>query len=936
MSLISIPRTRHVKFESGKMACTASLFFILASASAQPAGPVSGRVYEAVTKAALIGATVYLENKNTGTTTDRNGSFQLNVPFEKDTIILVIGFVGYETRRLPVTASSCPCSISLSRSVVTASEVVISASRLPETILESPVTILKMNTMAVKEAPSENFYAALQTFKGVDVLTNSLLYKTLNTRGFNNNANYRFTQLVDGIDNSLVGLGWPFGNVLGTTDLDVEKVELIPGPASALYGANAFNGLLYISTKDPFRYQGVTMQVKNGINHLGTDLHDPSWYGDIQFRYAKAVSDRFAFKVNAGYIQGQDWQLTDSSDIDLFATDQIRGSGNPARDAVNIYGDEAVRRAWVTDPSAGKIDVSRTGYAVSDLIDNSTYSFKAAAALEYKLNSRLDLGYSFNYAQATTSYSSLYKLKNIRMYSQRLELTGTDFFLRAAAIADDLGDTYSISALANNMNASWKSNTDWFNAFKKAYQGSVPGVSANDLDMARAYADSGRVDPGTDAFNHLKESLVTVPFSSGGAKVIDHSSKYFLQGQYDFKRQITFLELIAGFDYNLTRLNSEGSIFNDEPGSPIFVNQYAGYAQATKNILKERLKLLATLRYDKADNFKGVWSPRFAAVYHPDDRNYFRASWQQGFRLPDPQLQFMDIIVGSAHRLGGTAEVDEPYNSRYNSFTQASTVEFNNAVKALLADTTVSVTLDSAVNRFSGLLQKSPYDYIQPERVHTFELGYRRLLFSNKVYVDVNYFHNSYTGFIFSTSLVQPDSGGVQDAASIHTAGISIYYGATENFVTFVNSPDRVLMNGVEIGASLQFHGTYVLSGNLTWIHSNIEPGQPVPGIRTPPWKSNLSISNRNLTKHLGFTINWRWTDAITNWSNVTDQASIDNDLPACSIIDLQVSWRVPEAATSIKLGASNLLNYYHQDYAQGISVGGIYYVSLLFDGIFK
>lgn len=939
MSLFSIPYLCYLKAEIGSIFFFSIVFFMLTSASAQPSDLVTGSVYEVATEVALVGATIYIEDKNTGTVTDQNGHFQLRIPFISDTVVLIISYVGYETRRFPVTASSCPCRITLSKTQIIANEVVVSASRIPETILEAPVTILKMNAIAVKEAPSENFYSALQGYKGVDVLTNSLLYKTLNTRGFNNNANYRLAQLVDGVDNSLVGLGWPFGNVLGTTDLDIEKVELIPGPASALYGANAFNGLLYMTTKDPFRYQGVSMQVKNGINHLGSDAHDPSWYGDIQFRYAKAFNDRFAFKVNAGYIQGQDWLLTDSSDIYKGVAEELRGPDNPARDVVNIYGDEDVRKSLVKDQSGKGIDISRTGYAVSDLIDNSTYSFKANTALEYKINDHLNLSYAFNYAQATTTYSSLYYLKNIKMYTNKLELTGTHFFIRAAANADDLGDTYSTVALANAINKFWvkdKMNSNWFNDFARAYNGTVENVVANDLIAARAYADSARYVPGTDLFNHVMDSLSKVSFSSNGAKVIDHSSKYYFQAQYNFSKQISFMELIAGADYNLTRLNSEGTIFNDEPGDPIFVNQYAGYAQATKKILKDKLKLLAALRFDKADNFKGAWSPRLAAVYHPDDKNYFRASWQQGFRLPDPQLQFMDIVISpTQHRLGGTAEVDEPYNSRYNSFTQSSTVNFNNAVKNyLLTDPTV--TLDSAVKRYAGLLQKSPYDYIQPEKVHTFEVGYRRLLFNNNFYFDINYFHNDYTGFIFSTTLVQPDSGGIESQEAIHIAGKAIYYGAVENFSTFVNSADRVVVDGVEIGASVQLPHNYVLSGNFTWIHSNVESGQLLPGIKTPPFKSNLSISNRTLTKHFGFMVNWRWTDAIENWSNVSDLESIDNDLPAYSIIDAQVSYRIPKAATSVKLGASNLLNYYHQDYAQGISVGGIYYVSLLYDGIFK
>ncbi len=936
MSASSIPFLTHLKFEIGSLLFIGITFFMLTTAAAQPSHLVTGSVHEAVTEVALIGATIYVKDKNTGTVTDQHGNFQLRVPFEQDTVKLIISYVGYETGIYPVTESTCPCRITLSKTQLLANEVVVSASRIPETILEAPVTILKMNAIAVKEAPSENFYSALQGYKGVDVLTNSLLYKTLNTRGFNNNANYRLAQLVDGVDNSLVGLGWPFGNVLGTTDLDIEKVELIPGPASALYGANAFNGLLYMTTKDPFRYQGVSMQVKNGINHLGSDAHDPSWYGDIQFRYAKAFNDRFAFKVNAGYIQGQDWLLTDSSDVYKYVSEELRGPDNPARDAVNIYGDEDVRKSLVKDQSGKGIDVSRTGYAVADLVDNSTYSFKANTALEYKINDRLDLSYAFNFAQATTSYSSLYNLKNMRLYSNKLELTGTHFFVRAAAIADDLGDTYSISALAGGMNRFWKKSNDWFNAFSRAYNGTVPDVNANDLLTARAYADSGRYIPGTEAFNHLMDSLSDVPFSSGGAKVVDRSSKYYFQAQYDFSKHIRFMELIAGADYNLTRLNSEGTIFNDKPGEPIDINQYAGYAQATKKFFKDHLKLLAALRYDKTDNFKGVWSPRIAAVYHFDGKNYFRASWQQGFRLPDPQLQYMDIVLSpTLHRLGGTSKVDEPYNSRYNSFTQASTVSFNDAVKNyLLSDT--SATLDSAVKRFAGLLQKSPYDYIQPEKVHTFEIGYRRLLFSNNVYLDINYFHNDYTGFIFSTVLVQPDTGGTDSPEAIEIAGEAIYSGAAVNFLTVVNSEERVVVDGMEIGASIQLPRNYVLSGNFTWIHSNVESGQLLPGIKTPPFKSNLSISNRNLTKHLGFMINWRWTDAIDNWSNVSDLESIDNNLPACNIIDAQVSYRIPKVATSIKLGASNLLNYYHQDYAQGITVGGIYYVSLLYDGIFK
>ncbi|MGB3075351.1 MAG: TonB-dependent receptor, partial [Chitinophagales bacterium] len=691
-----------------------------------------------------------------------------------------------------------------------------------------------------------------------------------------------------------------------------------------------------VTTKDPFRYQGIAVTVKTGVNHLGTDAHDPALYSDLQLRYAKAFNDRFAFKVNVGYLSGDDWLITDSSDIYKDVTADERGSDNPARDAVNIYGDEVARVDWVTDTAGAKVDVSRTGYDATELIDNSSYSAKINTALYYKLNDRLQLSYDFNYAKATTSYSSLsfFNLKNISMYTNKLELTGPRFFIRTAAVFNDLGDTYNASVLATAINKDWQPDTDWFNAYKQAYYGEVDGVTSYDFNAARNYADSGRLFPGTDAFNQVMETQKSIPFSNGGAKVIDRSSRYIAQGEYDFSYLIKVFDLIAGADYRLTRLNSEGTIFIDEPGEPLYINQYAGYAQATKQIFKDRLKLLAALRYDKADNFKGVWAPRFAAVYHPDNQNYFRASYQQGFRLPDPQLQFIDIVLSNRHRLGGTAVVDAPYHSRTNSFTGSSVTEFKDSINKFLV--THPNQLDSAVNRFQGILQKSSYDYIQPEKVRTFEVGYRRLLGDEKIYADINYFHNNYSGFIYSTVLVVTDSGGTQNAAAIDTAGHAIYAGGVENFQTVVNAADKVLVNGIEIGTSILLPKGYILSGNLTWIHSSVKPGEDEPGIRTPPLKSNLAISNSDLIKNLGFMINWRWTDAINNWSNVSDDKSIDNSLPAYSIIDAQVSYHLPKAATTIKAGASNLLNYYHQDFAQGISVGGIYYVSLTYDGIFK
>jgi iron complex outermembrane receptor protein len=102
----------------------------------------------------------------------------------------------------------------------------------------------------------------LENLKGVDINVNSLTFKSINTRGFATFANTRFMQLVDGMDNSAPALNFPLGNLLGMTETDVQSVELLPGAASALYGANAFNGILFMRSKSPFDHQGISGYIK--------------------------------------------------------------------------------------------------------------------------------------------------------------------------------------------------------------------------------------------------------------------------------------------------------------------------------------------------------------------------------------------------------------------------------------------------------------------------------------------------------------------------------------------------------------------------------------------------------------------------------------------------------------------------------------------------
>jgi outer membrane cobalamin receptor len=144
------------------------------------------------------------------------------------------------------------------------SEVVVTASRLPMSIMKSPVSIELLDARAIKSSPAPSYFEAIENLKGVQLLTSSLGFKVYNTRGFANPTNVRFVQLVDGADSQAPHIGAPIGSALAPTDLDIDRVELIPGTASALYGMNALNGMVQILSKNPFEYQGFLFNKKLG------------------------------------------------------------------------------------------------------------------------------------------------------------------------------------------------------------------------------------------------------------------------------------------------------------------------------------------------------------------------------------------------------------------------------------------------------------------------------------------------------------------------------------------------------------------------------------------------------------------------------------------------------------------------------------------------
>lgn len=886
----------------------------------------------------VAGANILVKGKITGTVTDPSGKFELNtnqsLPFT-----IIVSMVGFQKQEVIVTNSSNDISVKLPASSEVMDEVVVSASRVEESILQSPVSIEKMGLRDIQQTPSVSFYDALENLKGVEMVTSGLTFKQINTRGFNHTGNSRFLQLVDGVDNQTPGLGFSVGNMFGSSDLDMESAELIPGAASALYGPVAFNGVLMMRTKDPFQYQGLSVQTKVGVNHIGEQYADPHLLGDYAIRYAKAFNNRFAFKVNASYFSGLDFYATNYTDVDPGTPVEQRGDNNPARNALNIYGDDEAR----TIEGVGR--VSRTGYEERHLTDYDVYSLKLNGALHYRITENMELSYQYNFGQGTANYtgSNRFSINNFTLQQHKLELKGSNYFIRAYSTAEDSHDSYNAKGLGQLINKTWvrdlngnivpENDADdmWYTRYEEAFLGNINGVTAADHIAARSFADQGRFLPGSAEFNSQKERLIATQGLSG-AGILSQSKLYHVEGQYDLSNKIKVVDVLVGGNFRKYDMFTNGTLFDDKGGS-ITIDEGGAFVQLGKKLLNEKLKLAGSVRYDKNQNFEGRFTPRASAVYTVANNHNFRTSFQTGFRNPTPGDQYIKLNAGPITILGGVPDNSEGMTVYQNSFTTASLGPFFGAFQQAMQQ---GATPEDAVMQAKDLLVKSNVAYVKPERLKVFEIGYKGL-FNNNLVIDINYYFSSYTDFLLNQVVIEPQSPVLaQDGTVNPEAAMDLLNGDSHLYQLYTNAADVVTAQGATLGITYSMPKNYLLGANLTLATFDIKDANPnnVPGFNTPKYKTAVTFGNSKITENLGFNVAWRWQDTY-EWYGTFNQMR-PGTIEAFSVVDAQVNYKLLPIKSMIKFGAYNLFNkQVYQAYGSP-SIGAIYYVSLTFDQLLR
>ena len=904
------------------------LLIMAVQVQAQTSVTVSGKVTEAESGEPLIGVNVYLKDRLYGTVTNVSGEYTLsfNLPATGN-VVLVYSYIGYQQVEREITGSQ-KIDVAMEVSRIQAKEVVISASRVPETITESPVTIEKMDLIEIRNNPSFTYYDGLANLKSVDMTTPSFGFKVVNARGFNSTSNVKFVQRIDGMDNQAPGLNFSVGNMTGISDLDVETVELLPGASSALYGPNAFNGLLNIISKSPFKYPGLSVAVKGGLNHIEGEDAETSPLYEALVRFARPFNnDRTAFKINFGYLRAEDWHANSTEDIDLLTPEALRGPNNPSRDALNVYGDEAVTSLPI-GPNGAPVRISRTGYLEKHLVDYGTKIVRFDGAIHQRILKKLEASYQYKFANGTSVYqgANRYSLSDFVFQQHKLEISGANFYIRGYGTLENSGDSYDSRFLALNINRAWKSDSLWFAQYESAFKGDIIGINAGSHDAARAYADIGRIIPGSPEFDNLKEEISGIDNFKTGAKFNDKSNLYVAETQYNFTSLVKFAEVLAGGNYRLFDLNSNGTIFPDTTGNDITIYEYGAYLQAGTKFLKDKMKVLGSIRYDKSENFDGQFTPRIATVVNPVNNHYIRASYQTGFRMPTTQEQFIFLDVGNIILVGGVPGVAASTNAYENSYTLESVQLFGAAVQAAIAG---GMDASQAVIENRPLLSKANVSFIKPEKVSSFEIGYRGII-SSKLYYDINYYYSQYKDFIVLQRVVRPDTD--LNGPDANAAAFDIVQGNIQAFQLYTNLDKEVASNGVELGVNYYLPKNFETGITYAYTKFLDEQNQDViNGFNTPEHKINFSFGHKTLTKRLGFKLGVRWIDEF-----IWEGSFANGTVPSYTTVDAQVTYKLPRMKSMLKIGSTNLLNNRHIELYGGPNVGGVYYISLTYDELFN
>ncbi|MAF26814.1 MAG: hypothetical protein CME07_02990 [Gemmatimonadetes bacterium] len=387
------------------------LALCLAAAAPVAAGTASirGSVTDGGTGAALFSANVVLSNASgqtvNGRLTGESGKFVF-ADLAAGTYSVRVSYMGYSAWSGDVTVSggeAARISVELSETAFEMDAVQVTASRRPEKIVDAPAAVHVVNQGDIQSRETLTPADHLTTVPGVDVVRAGINQSNVVVRGFNNVFSGATLTLVDNRIARVPSLRVNAYQFIPTPTEEFERIEVVSGPGSALYGPNSANGVVHMVTRSPFSSEGTTVSVAAGTRNIITR----------SIRHAVKLSDRAAFRVSLQHQEGEDWEYVDPVE-QYYRQVAIDDGADPATLLIGAR-DYHVDRLGVE----GRLDVHLTPEATFIL----NGGVNEASNIEMTgLGTGQVKDYQYSYAQGRLLYR--------------------DWFLQSFVNQSDAGDTY--------------------------------------------------------------------------------------------------------------------------------------------------------------------------------------------------------------------------------------------------------------------------------------------------------------------------------------------------------------------------------------------------------------------------------------------------------------------------------------------------------------
>lgn len=312
--------------------------------SAQSAS-VTGTVIDVEDGVGLFGANVVHVRSGLGTSTDENGDYIIQGLPAGNSVIRV-SYVGYRSVSTEVDlreGEEYLLSVSLARGI-DLDQVQVTASRREEKLLDTPASsdIIVAADLTSTVAPST--VRSLRNVTGLDISQTGIDRHEVVLRGFNNVFSGSTLILTDYRDAGSPSIGVNLHSLMPNLSVDLDRVEVVRGPGSALYGAGVDAGVIHYITKDAFSHPGITVSVSGGENSLG----------NLQTRVAGVLGRNVGVKVTGSYTTANDFALH-SCDEALLMAREFQRCPDP-EDAVQIAVDGERETAFSKYTVAGNLD----------------------------------------------------------------------------------------------------------------------------------------------------------------------------------------------------------------------------------------------------------------------------------------------------------------------------------------------------------------------------------------------------------------------------------------------------------------------------------------------------------------------------------------------------------------------------------------------------